>query len=722
MLVAAASSSASSSLPSSSPSPLPSLIPASLVPLCLYLSQFPIVQFYIYLYRTAPFLCVASGFVSFVLPIVLEALPWYLSRRQLAKILRESKNAIQHRLIANHPFSSSSLFAFTLFSLIYSLLTTAEELLRTRLLLANRLIIKRLMMERILYSEIGSLQARYRQYFHGDQQHIQTELLEMFVMNDINETLQLFNTTIPTLIRNGYTLLFSSMELYAQRAHIDLLSIVRPTVIGIMGESLNLIRDRWVTEPQTLQLQMTYNNSHRIVSNIVDGLSEIQVNNMQGYQLLRLDHINAEQVNVAQGVSSFLNSVYRILNGRSVLDFVSEVYVVKIVMERQGISHEQYRAVQNDIDYITRLWGRMYQLMREAWRILDTQQRVRAILNLPSFEHETSDDTNNSHRTQSMPDHQPEPASPAFSPSVSRIPCSSLLQSIGSPFEFQSLVIRRLWFRYNDASPWALKIGRRRATGQPMVIGSIDDDEDEEQGGDGRVSADAGGDLSEIRFERGKTYAIVGQNRSGKSTLVQILCKLYHPASTADAHISLNDLPFDQYPRIDWRTSLSYIAQRPFIFPGTIEDNIRMGNQTATPQQVEQAARAAGIFLLETPRTLTSTAVPASSVPSSAGSLVQRDESLMKLKPWELNRTKGLLTTVGGWIQSGWQQINLSMNQWSEGDEDEDEEDDYSPSDAGRLSLADVGKVAQSSLLSPSISAVLSASLLPLLLPLLLLL
>ena len=351
----------------------------------LRVSRLPIVEFYTFLYRTSPLLFASTLFTNWLLPVVLETLPWYLSRRALSKLLRDSKNAIQHRLISADPFPPSTLAAFASMSLMYSLLHTVEDLLRTRLLLLNRLVIRRLVMERILYSEVGSLQERYALLFGGEKSVLRTEQLEVFVFNDINETLHLFNSTIPSIFRSTYTLLLSTSDLWGQRSSIDVLSILRPSIVGFTSELLNLVRDRLVLDPQTVALQRNANESSRLISNIVDGLSEIQCNNMQDWAMQRLQLLSAEEVTGKQGWTTFTSNMYRVVQGRGVLDFVSEVYVVKAVMERRGISHEEYRKVQNDIDYVTRLVGRIYGLLRDSWRIFDTQQRVMAVLNLPTF-------------------------------------------------------------------------------------------------------------------------------------------------------------------------------------------------------------------------------------------------------------------------------------------------------------------------------------------------
>ena len=485
------------------------------------------VEFYLYLYHTSPFLFFSTLFTNWLLPIVLEALPWYLSRRALSKLLRDSRNAIQHRLISADPFPPSSLVAFAAMSLMYSLLHTVEELLRSRLLLLNRLVIRRLVMERILYSEVGSLQLRYAAVIGGEKAVVRTEQLEVLVFNDINETLQLFNSTIPHLFRSTYTLLLSTSDLWQQRSAIDVLSILRPSIVGFSSELLNLLRDRLVLDPQSVALQRVANEQSTFIANLVDGLSEVQVNNMQQWAMDRLQRLSEEEVKGKQGWATLMGSVYRVAQGRGVLDFVSEVYVVKSVMERRGISHEEYSKVQNDIDYVSRLVGRIYGLMREAWRILDTQQRVMAVLHLPSFIHEQGNHPHHSgssrgrrrgrrHRTARK--QPPLPIAPG---------------EVSEEFDFHDLTVRRLWFRYASDQPWALKIGQ-----PPDGVDDSDDAQDEAKdrdrveersGHNEEPSAQEGEETSlrspsssssrpppALRFERGRSYAIIGQNRSGK--------------------------------------------------------------------------------------------------------------------------------------------------------------------------------------------------------------
>jgi ABC-type multidrug transport system ATPase subunit len=100
-------------------------------------------------------------------------------------------------------------------------------------------------------------------------------------------------------------------------------------------------------------------------------------------------------------------------------------------------------------------------------------------------------------------------------------------------------------------------------------------------------------DDQEILFEAGKKYALIGQNKAGKSTLTKIICKLYKPD---EGYIALNGIPYSEIPRVVLRNLISYIPQKAFIFPGTIRENILVGNPNATEEELLAAAEAAGVF------------------------------------------------------------------------------------------------------------------------------
>ncbi|GKS12641.1 ABC transporter ATP-binding protein [Paenibacillus chitinolyticus] len=88
----------------------------------------------------------------------------------------------------------------------------------------------------------------------------------------------------------------------------------------------------------------------------------------------------------------------------------------------------------------------------------------------------------------------------------------------------------------------------------------------------------------------GQVAAIVGASGSGKSTLIKLLLGFY-PVDSGE--ILLGGKLFGSYTLDEIRGQIAYVPQEPFLFSGTIEENIRYGNPQATADDVVEAAKAA---------------------------------------------------------------------------------------------------------------------------------
>jgi ATP-binding cassette subfamily B protein len=88
----------------------------------------------------------------------------------------------------------------------------------------------------------------------------------------------------------------------------------------------------------------------------------------------------------------------------------------------------------------------------------------------------------------------------------------------------------------------------------------------------------------------GETTALVGASGAGKSTLVALLERFYDLDSGA---IEIDGQDISKVTKRSLRRSLAYVSQQPYLFEGTIRDNIRYGRPDATDAEVEEAARLA---------------------------------------------------------------------------------------------------------------------------------
>jgi len=93
-----------------------------------------------------------------------------------------------------------------------------------------------------------------------------------------------------------------------------------------------------------------------------------------------------------------------------------------------------------------------------------------------------------------------------------------------------------------------------------------------------------------LRIEPGETVAVVGPSGSGKSTLVRLLLRLYDPSGGA---VLVDGTDVRDVTLASLRRAIAVVLQEPFVFRGTIADNIRYGRPDAPEQAVAAAARAA---------------------------------------------------------------------------------------------------------------------------------
>ena len=93
-----------------------------------------------------------------------------------------------------------------------------------------------------------------------------------------------------------------------------------------------------------------------------------------------------------------------------------------------------------------------------------------------------------------------------------------------------------------------------------------------------------------LELEAGRTYALVGATGSGKTTLVNLLLRFIEPDSGT---VEVGGTDVSAIPQTDLHRAIAYVPQTTVLFSGTIADNIRYGNEGATDEEVEAAARAA---------------------------------------------------------------------------------------------------------------------------------
>jgi ATP-binding cassette subfamily B protein len=104
----------------------------------------------------------------------------------------------------------------------------------------------------------------------------------------------------------------------------------------------------------------------------------------------------------------------------------------------------------------------------------------------------------------------------------------------------------------------------------------------------------------DLEIRPGEMIGLVGHSGSGKSTLVNLICRFYDVSQGA---ILLDGTDIRQLAVADYRRSIGLVLQEPFLFFGTIAENIAYGKPEATREEIIAAARAAHAheFILRLP-------------------------------------------------------------------------------------------------------------------------
>lgn len=101
--------------------------------------------------------------------------------------------------------------------------------------------------------------------------------------------------------------------------------------------------------------------------------------------------------------------------------------------------------------------------------------------------------------------------------------------------------------------------------------------------------------LKNISFtiEKGESLAIIGTTGSGKSTVSNLVARLY---DASEGEIRIDDIPIKQYELISLRSQLGIVPQDVFLFSDTIFNNIAFGLKTPDEAKVVKAAKDADVY------------------------------------------------------------------------------------------------------------------------------
>ena len=95
-----------------------------------------------------------------------------------------------------------------------------------------------------------------------------------------------------------------------------------------------------------------------------------------------------------------------------------------------------------------------------------------------------------------------------------------------------------------------------------------------------------------VKVEPGMKVAIVGPTGAGKTTIINLLMRFYDPQS---GYITIDGIPTREMKRADVRKQFGMVLQDTWLFSGTVEENLRYGNQSASLEDIRRATKASNV-------------------------------------------------------------------------------------------------------------------------------
>lgn len=546
-----------------------------------YLNHLPIISFYTYLWKESKSQLFMNIFVSYLLPLVLDNMPWYFSRRKLGRLLRNDRNTIYNSVITKRNLNHILGFKYISMTFWFVFVMCIEMHIKNRVALKDKFLVKRLILQRFLYSEIDSFS------------DVDSKELEFRITHDINRSLRIFSFVIPQLLSNLYTILAECRDLYGKKDKLDLIIVLRPLIASSSWTIIDWIKSQVFGESVS-QVFVTKPEVTRLFHNAIEGIVDIQVNNLQEQQIEIYDQMLEEEFSWYESVRYFVNRVYRGFTTRGPIDFISTMFVTDYIMKRRNINYEEFRRLQMDIDHVRSLGRKTFNELKTIKRTFESQHQLSNILNAPNFMEEDKLLPNEVHDFEKL---------------ILKDIVFSYYSTNSSCEDSDSMILSNISNKVvKDIEESNENTNDTTSTSCATLI---NEDETHIEISNTKKSSDlpflssvpcypkppyALNFTNDLTFYRGRTYGIIGQNRSGKSTLVKLICKLYHPQIGS---ITINDIDYKTLKRKSLRNLISYISQKPYIFPGTIKENILIGNLNATEDEIIAAAASAGIFTFD---------------------------------------------------------------------------------------------------------------------------
>lgn len=97
-----------------------------------------------------------------------------------------------------------------------------------------------------------------------------------------------------------------------------------------------------------------------------------------------------------------------------------------------------------------------------------------------------------------------------------------------------------------------------------------------------------------MKIAEGSTIAFIGDTGAGKTTLAALITGLY-PPNKDKGQLSIDNIPIEKYSRSDLGSQIAMVLQDPFLFQGSLKENLKFNQQSATDEEMINACKSIGI-------------------------------------------------------------------------------------------------------------------------------
>jgi hypothetical protein len=144
--------------------------------------------------------------------------------------------------------------------------------------------------------------------------------LERRISYDITSTLHLFSYTIPNLFSNIFGVFTEGYDLYQRRGQIDPLAISTPFISMFTWRVVDWFKET-IMGKKMASANIDNEDMATLFNTVIDGLTDVQLNNLQQKQMNNFDSLISDEFNVQEDARYFINRMYSRFTSRGVFCF-----------------------------------------------------------------------------------------------------------------------------------------------------------------------------------------------------------------------------------------------------------------------------------------------------------------------------------------------------------------------------------------------------------------